>query len=154
VSPQLIAVYAGLALLGGLIVCDGGRDWRLRLAAIVTVPLLSFALWQAAQPPKGWPARVPVPESATFLWGVIREPQAGDAGRVFVWLDVGGDRPRAFSLPYSRQLHKKVQTAMDATKHGHTIAVTRPRRGRGQQRGGAMRFYPHPPIALPRKHGR
>ena len=156
-SVELLAVYAGLTLVAGLLIAERGYRWKLRIIAIVVAPLLAFALWQAAQPPHGWPTSQPVPKSADFLWGDIREPQAGDPGRIFIWLDVGVAQPRAFSLPYTRRLHQQVQAAMDATKHGHTIAVSRPaknagRRGHGQ-RGGSIHFYPHPPIQLPRKEG-
>ena len=154
-SPELLAVYAGVALIAGLFLADRGRDWRVRLVAIVAAPLLAFALWQAAQPPQGWPTGHPIPRSAGFLWGVIREPQTGDPGRIYVWLDVGADRPRAFSLPYTRRLHRQVQAAVDATKHGHSITVTRPH-GHGHvrrdgQHSSALRFYPHPPVRLPAK---
>ena len=154
-SVELLTVYAGLTLLTGLFIAGGGRDLRIRIVGIVVTPLLAFALWQAAQPPKGWPTSAPVQKSATFLWGVIREPQTDDPGRIFVWLDVGGTQPRAYSLPYTRQLHRRVQAAMNATKHGHSIAVSRPRRGGQGRRDGqhstVLRFYPHPPIQLPVK---
>ena len=150
-TAELLAVYAGLALLAGLLI-SGRADWRLRLVAIVVVPLLAFALWRAAQPPKGWPTTNHQPVTASFLWGDIREPAAGDPGRIFIWLDVGASQPRAFSLPYTRQLHKQVQAAMNATKHGHTIAVSR-MHGHGGQRSASLHFYPHPPVQLPRKEG-
>lgn len=157
----LLAVYVGLALLGTLLVTSGTQDWRLRLVVIVTVPVLSFALWQAAQPPLGWPTSHKQPQQAGFLWGVIREPdpQTNDPGRIFLWLDVGTNQPRAFALPYTRQLHRQVQAAMDAVKHGTPVAVSvrpgRPgHRPKGQgQRGAALRFYRHPPVVLPAKQG-
>lgn len=152
-TVELLAVYTGLALLGGLLVVDGGRDWRLRGAAIVVAPLLAFALWQAAQPPRGWPTTARTPRQATFLWGAIREPdpQTGDPGRVFIWADIGSPQPRAYSLPYTRRLHRQVQAAIGQTKHGHTVTVTRQQAGRRGQRIDRLRFYPHPPVRLPAK---
>jgi hypothetical protein len=161
VSALLLLVYAGIATLGGLLLTRRQPGWRTRAAVIVALPALSFALWQAAQPPQGWPTSGVQPREAGFLWGVIREPdpQTNDPGRIFLWLDTGASRPRAYSLPYTRQLHRQVQAALDATKKGRQIDVTRSggnRRsaGGGRQRGqhgSRLMFYPHPPFVLPPK---
>lgn len=154
-SVELVAVYAGLTLLAGLLIAEKGRDWRLRLVAIIVAPLLAFALWQAAQPPQGWPTSSRTPKAAVLLWGAIREPQSGDPGRIFIWLDVGAAEPRAFSLPYTRRLHKQLQAAMNATRHGHTVTVaSQPHPQAGRQNGQhspGIHFYPHPPAQLPAK---
>lgn len=156
-NPLLVIGYAGLVLAICWYFTGSRRDWRITLTLAVVLPALAFADWKAVQPPLGWPSRQPQPRQAGFLWGVIREPdpQASDRGRIFLWLDVGTDRPRAYSLPYTRQLHRQVQAAIDATKHGRTITVahvaTGHRPGHQGPAGGRLVFYQHPPVVLPAK---
>jgi hypothetical protein len=101
-----------------------------------------------------------LPLQASLVWARVDEPDpaASDPGRIYLWVDLGAAAPRAYSLPYSRRLHERVQHALAALRHGAPIAVARAaaagRHGaRGTHRavGGQLRFYPQPAVALPPK---
>jgi hypothetical protein len=163
-SAWLAAAYAVLALAFGWAIATGRGHWWSRLPFIVCAPALAIALWQAHLVPAGWPTTRHVPAQAGFLWADVHEPDPlhADPGHIYLWLDVGGPRPRAFTLPYSRRLHEQVEQAMRRVRRGLPVAVSRPRPRAGGPRGhagahgppaGVLRFYPHPPAFLPGKPG-
>lgn len=152
----LAAAYVVLLLaVAWLLAAQAG--WRLKLALIAAAPLLGFALWQASRPLEGWPAPLKPPAAARFEWGIVDEPDplTGDRGAIYLWLlPADAAKPRAYRLPYTRSLHRQVQAALDAQKHGRSTTVTRGQHGRkghadGQR--GPLRFYPAPPVSLPAK---
>jgi hypothetical protein len=165
VSAWLAAAYAALALgLGWMLA--GDRAWRWRAPYIVLAPAVAVALWLWRPNTAGWPTTARVPPHASLVWSVVREPDpsTSDRGRIYVWLDVGKDSPRAYSLPYSRALHKQVQGALNAVAHGRPVEVSgtvagrhRPRSGRagGRRATGGQRatlhFYSQPRLLLPPK---
>lgn len=158
-SAWLAAAYAALALgLGWMLA--GDRAWRWRAPYIVLAPAVAFALWLWRPDTAGWPTTARVPPHASLVWSVVREPDpnASDPGRIYVWLDVGQNSPRAFSLPYSRALHEQVQRALNAVKQGRPIEVSattgtqrRTGRGHGGGRRATLHFYSQPPVVLPPK---
>lgn len=143
------------ALLLWLLAAQRGR-WPVKLALIVAVPAFGFAIWHSADSLKGWPTGTKPPKTATFVWGVVVEPdpQTGDRGAIYLWL-AAGDTPRAYRLPYSRPLHKQVEQAKTLTKRGTTVAVARNHKTastHGQSRARSQfRFYRLPPSQPPRK---
>jgi hypothetical protein len=159
VSPWLAAAYAALAL-GLAWSLTGSAAWRRRLPYVVCAPPLALALWLGRSDPAGWPSTAKVPAHAQLVWAVVDEPEPAlsDPGHVYLWLDVGRAAPRAYVLPYTRQLHTQVQGALNAIKHGRSMGVGRPvttaaRRAKSMpgQRESPVRFYPHPAVLLPPK---
>jgi hypothetical protein len=158
-SAWLAAAYAVLALGLGWVLTSA-TAWKQRIPFIVAAPALALGLWLGRPDPTGWPSAAHIPAHASLQWAVVDEPDpaTSDPGRVYLWLDVGGAAPRAFSLPYSRSLHKQVQHALMSIQHGRPIAVARSHpAGRGGGRGttpghgGVVHFYRHPPVRLPPK---
>lgn len=158
-SAWLAAAYAVLAL-GLAWMLAGGASWKWRIPYIVAAPALALGLWLGKPDPRGWPTSAHVPAHATLEWAIVDEPDpvSADPGRIYLWLDVGGTSPRAYSLPYSRALHQQLQHALTQVKHGQSIAVgrtvTHARAGRHHGPSGprsVIRFYPHPPSRLPPK---
>ncbi len=151
----LAVAVGGLALLvaGSL----SGNRWPLWSRALLAASgvWLGFAVWQAAVPSGGWATHAKPPRQAAFLWGVIHEPDptTHDPGTICLWL--AEPQPRAHCLPYTRLLHRKVQTAVDAVKHGQRVGVktvAHPRSGAaGDSHGGRYVFYKLPPPRLPTK---
>jgi hypothetical protein len=158
VSPWLAASYAALAL-GLAWSLTGSASWRRRVPYIVCAPTLALALWVGRADPAGWPSSAGVPAHAQLVWADVVEPDpaVSDPGHVYLWLDVGSAAPRAYVLPYTRQLHRQVQRALRSVRRGEPIAVGRPARTHGRSRhtsganDGAVRFYPHPQVVLPAK---
>lgn len=158
-SGWLAAAYAALAVGFGWSLARGA-GWRQRALYAVCAPLVALGLWLGRPDPAGWPSRAAVPELASLVWARVDEPNpaASDPGRIYLWVDLGAAAPRAYSLPYSRRLHERVQHALAALRHGAPIAVARtaaPRRhgahGMRGTGGGQLRFYPQPAVALPPK---
>jgi hypothetical protein len=136
-----------------------GHRERERAAARSSAPPLAFALWLGKPDPAGWPSAASFPKGAQLVWAQVDEPDpaASDPGHVYLRLDVGATAPRAYSLPYSRQLHEQVMRALKAVKQGRPMGVARvAHRGtRGQPVPGShrmqVRFSEHPPVVLPPK---
>jgi len=78
---------------------------------------------------KGWPTDVEMPAKSRVIWLTIVEPNANDPGAFYIWCDTKPDNkqsainllnpykrfnytghvePRAYKLPYDRELHKKI----------------------------------------------
>jgi hypothetical protein len=158
-SPWLATAYCALALgLGWLLA--GGRRWRAKAVYVVCAPALALALWLGRPDPTGWPSRAAVPANAQLVSALVDEPDptSGDPGRIYLWLELGTAAPRAFSLPYSRSLHERVQRALAAVRHGMPVGIVHAAAAgahgsAGQGRHAPLRFYPHPPVRLPPKAG-
>jgi hypothetical protein len=167
VSAWLAAAYAVLALgFGWAITAQSG--WRRRIPFIVCAPALAVALWLDRPTAAGWPTTAGIPRQAALVSAVVREPDPAraDAGRIYLWLDAGTGEPRAYSLPYSRALHRAVQHALTRLERGAPVSVGRAPRRRTQAKTrtraatsgatrspGGVRFYRHPAVLLPPKAG-
>lgn len=156
-SAWLAAAYAVLALGFGWLLA-GGTPWKLRAPFIVAAPALALGLWLGRPDTSGWPSAAHIPAHSALQWAVIDEPDpaTADPGHVYLWLDVGGAAPRAFTLPYSRPLHEQVQRALRSIQHGRSMAVARSvpgaRRSKSSSgQGGSVHFYRHPVVRLPPK---
>lgn len=146
----LAIVYVALAVLAASVVAGVRAPFSVRLLVVAAAPAVAFAVWQAAQPPTGWPATAKPPKDAAFVWASIREPDrvTQDAGEIDLWLTPpDAARPRSYRLPYTRQLHQQAQQAMEATRGGVRLRV---RLRRDQTRIRFM-FYREPPVRLPTK---
>lgn len=155
----LAVVLAGLAVLTAAAV--SGHRWPLwaRVPLVAAAPWLAFAAFQLSRPESGWPTSPPLPAGSALAWGIVDEPDAltHDPGHIDIWaIPPGSARPRAYRFPYTRQLHKQLQQALNAVKRGEPVAVRKPGRPRGRQHaggstGGRLVFYRMPPPALPAK---
>lgn len=150
----LAVIFFGLAAIWLALITGNHLPFVVRAVAIYLVPWLAFAIWQAAQPPTGWPTSAKPPKSARFVAGTVREPNEveHDLGEIDLWLVPadGPGQPRAYRLPYSRQLHEQIVAAMRAAKEGDPVGV----RKLGQRHGPRVRFvfYRFPPPQSPAKH--
>jgi hypothetical protein len=159
-SPWLAAAYGALAL-GLAWTLTSGPSWRRRVPYIVCAPALAFALWLDRPDTAGWPSRARTPDHANLVWATVDEPNPAlsDPGRIYLWLDVGASAPRAYSVPYSRQLQQRLQRALQAVKGRRPVqlarAATPPTRGRGHSHGSqqsnSLRFRPGRAAQLPTK---
>ena len=160
-SAWLAAAYAMLTL-GLAWALIGGGGWKRRIPYIVCAPALGIALWLDRPNPAGWPTTGKVPGNASLVSAVVDapDPATSDPGRIYLWLDDGSGRPRAYALPYSRALHERVQRALRTMQRGRQVSVGRAGRrapaGHGSARGShepgsVVRFYPTPPQVLPPK---
>src|SRR3989344_3675325 len=118
--PVAFIVVVALLLL---ILVDTKVRWQQKLALIVTVPLFSIAVWYSLSSYLGWTTTEKVPQKDFVMWGVVTEPNSStdDPGAIYLWLidpqlaqaessmlgyDPNPGEPRAYHLPYSRELHE------------------------------------------------
>lgn len=84
---------------------------------------LSYHTWQQAQ---GWPSHTQLPKRFLLHAAVIEEPNPKTIpkGRLFIWAsDLKGNRPadtpRAYSLPYSKEVHSTLEDALRNLRNGN-----------------------------------
>jgi hypothetical protein len=147
VTPLVLyaVAFAGLSTLGGFLLAATRVLFAARLGVALATPWLALAVWQAARPPIGWPESATPPRGAAFVDGFVRTPAAGDRGEIDLWLQPpGAIRPRAYKLPYSPELHRRVTAALGtvrATHGGVRLQVQSPHGGGGGPKGAhALRF--------------
>ena len=71
----------------------------------------------------GWPSTDALPERWVLLAAVIEEPSAKSKGALYIWvngIDNGKPvaQPRAFRLPYTKDLHALLNEGMKKTRQG------------------------------------
>ena len=151
----------GFVLLGGLllwfVIGSRGR-WWLKLPTIALTCLFTFAVWSALDSFSGWPTAQNPPANALLVASTVDEPRA-----IYVWLvpsDASGllryrpdqSEPRAYRLPYSRQLHEQVDRGTALAKQGRPVELQRMQGGgSGRRTRFRVRSYLFPPQSLPRK---
>lgn len=184
----VIAFIALFVLLLWLIINVHGK-WWLKLFAIVGTLSFCLVVWNALGSYLGWPASPPLPRKAIFIWAEIQEPdpRSGDPGAIYLWLVAIQQKesdspnplayfpeakdPRAYRLPYSRELHEALLKALWMRGRGRTVIMDDGegeasgdesdegdgaeggdgRGGEGQAPYRDRRFYELPPPKLPDK---
>ena len=118
-----------------------GPGFKLALAALC----LGFYLWHydALQRYLGWPGGGPLPARFELVASFTVEPdlKQDEDGGIYLWLrDLDGDStvPRAYRLPYFKQLHRKVGDTMRRQRLGERF-VGSPAKG-GERRQTRIEF--------------
>ncbi len=130
---SLALAYAFLLFLVSLAILKSEVAPGLKL---VVVPLcLGFYLWHynALQDYPGWPASTGIPDNFELISSITVEPNPGreDSGGIYIWVrDLESDQrlPRAFRLPYHKQLHRKVDDTLRRQQQGERF-IGKPRAG-------------------------
>ena len=115
-TPSILAialayVFLLFVALLAILKSDFGAGPKLMLAALCA----GFYLWhyQALQDYLGWPAGNALPQKFEMLGSLIVEPdlKRDEPGGIYLWVrDLERERliPRAYRLPYRKELHRKV----------------------------------------------
>ena len=106
----------------------------LKIAAILVTSLFYIVVFFATQHLLGWSAPVAMPERFQVLWTRVIEPNPsrGNPGAIHLWVEeldaanLPSGEPRAFRLPYTVELARRVSTAQEEIEQG------RPQGGRAQ----------------------
>lgn len=171
------------ALVCWLVIGTRGK-WSYKLPVMVLVPALGLAVWAAIGSYQGWPTPERMPDKVLLKWYDVHTPQkaTGDPGVIYIWAvpltqtDKPGileyrypqGAPRAYEMPYSRQLHETLHGVLGKLQHGRPVLLQRshpsgPHRGHpghGNRRGGSSghhseyKAYDLPSAPPPRKNGR
>lgn len=130
----------------------------------IKVILIAFAIWYGlalyyATPNfMGWPTIQSIPDGSRVLSVRIQEPDKNSSGAIYFWLNVRPVKrtitlaeildprkiflyysevePRAYKLPYSRELHKRIMKASgkkSKTPGGLMVIKRKGRKGKGKK---------------------
>ncbi len=139
-------IVAGFVILVGLLlwtVIFAKGPWLAKLILILLVPAFAVAVHRALDGYRGYPTKATIPTRAQLLASLVREPEPGDAGAIYLWL-LEDDRPRAYVIPYSRRMHVLLARAAAELQHGQTVRLQRISKN-------MFRRYRLPPAQPPRK---
>ena len=157
----MIPVIAiAFVLVSGLLlwfVIGSRGPWWLKLPAILATCLFTFAVWDALDSFSGWPTAETPPTRALLLGSSVDEPRA-----IYLWLMTPPARglldyrsretePRAYRVPYSRQLHEQVDRAAKLASKGEPVELRRTQTEGGHEARLVVRRYRFPATSLPRK---
>jgi hypothetical protein len=125
----LYAVFIGLAAVLGSIAVWAPRSLLIKAKSVVTVGLFIPVAYASLADLLGRPKPIDVEwanaqaDEATVLGAQLRE----DAG-IYLWLEMAGlDEPRAYVLPWNRELAQQLQDAQRAAaKTGDAVHMRRP----------------------------
>ncbi len=124
--PSILAIALAYAFLLFLLLLAVFKS-ELGAASKFTLVALcaGFYLWhyQALQDYLGWPAGNALPRKFEMVSSLIVEPdlKGDDPGAIYIWvrdLDSEGGVPRAYRLPYQKQLHGKVAETERKQRNG------------------------------------
>lgn len=109
--------------------------WLKGLLAL-SVTLFYFFANDAVHSMWGWPSVDHLPARFVLLSAVFDEPTAKRPGALYVWVNALQDgkpvaQPRAFVLPYSKDLHALLSEAMKKTRDGVSqVGSSEPKAGK------------------------
>lgn len=135
-TDSLLWLFVALLFLLGLALVASPWGRMRKLALVLAVTALYFHSDSVLQEVWGWPSRQALPERFVLLATVIEEPAKGREGALYVWVNAIEDgkpvaQPRAYRLPYSKDLHALLGEAMKKVRQGVSqMGSAVPRAGR------------------------
>jgi hypothetical protein len=192
-------IAMGFVLIAALIlwfIIGSKGHWGIKASMILLSLYFCLSVGFSIAGFMGWPTDDKLPSKFLLHWVVIQEPDVklGDEGSIYIWVRPinepgiehkewndyllsfydGKSRPRAYRMPYSRELHEQAQKAIDAISRGEGVGGingTDEKKGRGKESGkgkgsdkagdggrsltnnGGIEFHKLPPPKLPDKDG-
>ncbi len=128
-SFSVLALVCALALLW-----SRWPAW-LKLLLLVSVTGFYFFADEAVHGMWGWPSVDALPERFVLLAAVIEEPSAKSTGALYVWVNAlengkPAAQPRAYRLPYAKDLHALLNEGMKKARQGISqMGTAEPRTG-------------------------
>ena len=127
-----LAVLALLLLLALL-----ASRWPRWIKGLLVVGVTLFYFWsdETAHNLGGWPSADALPERFVLLAAVFEEPTNRHAGALYVWVNAIDNgkpaaQPRAYRLPYSKDLHALLNEGMKKARQGVSqMGTSEPKRG-------------------------
>ncbi len=118
----------------------------LKAMLICAVTLFYFIGYSALHAIWGLPSTDNLPERFVMLAAFVEEPVKNNPGALYVWVSEIEDgqesvlNPRAYKLPYSRELHTRIDKALERGRDGVSqMGTAKPKKKnlRGKGRGTA-----------------
>ena len=173
-NGAIIALTLGYVMQGLLLLSlnlNSSWTWPIKAVAIGTALPSFLVTFIALERMMGWPSGGNLPEDFQLHAAVVEEPESNEnqSGTIYLWLTPKADmakeaalsdadtRPRAFALPYSRELHHRIDAMKDALNDGKLVAGRyqqgSPWERRFGEQDGIIDLYSPPPPPLPSKDG-
>lgn len=111
--------------------------WPAWMKTLLVLGTAVFAFYadDAVHNLSGWPSADALPERWVLLAAVIEEPSAKSKGALYIWVN-GIDNgkpaamPRAYRLPYTKDLHSLLNEGMKKTRQGVSqVGTAEPKKG-------------------------
>lgn len=120
---SLVLSFAALAFVALLALLWSRWPAWLKGLLIVGVTLFYFFADDLVHGMWGWPSGDALPARFVLLAAVIDEPSAKRPGGLYVWVNALEDgkpsaQPRAYRLPYSKDLHALINESMKKAREG------------------------------------
>ena len=134
-TSGLLWLYVALLFVTALALLFSRWGRVAKLALVLAVTGLYFVADRGLADVWGWPAREPLPERFVLLAVVVEEPTKTSDGALYLWvngLDKGKPvrEPRAYRLPYTKDLHALLNEGMKKARQGVTqMGTAEPKRG-------------------------
>lgn len=179
---ELIAGYVVLAALLLSVNLWARVRWWIKAAVTVVVTVFFFITFISVETLLGWPTDQELPDRFELVYAKIVEPnqESQNPGAIYVWamalpgagpvdeddiqtpgaIDtraIAGRMPRAYRLPYSRGMHKKVFDARMKLMGGVPqigLKARKKRKSGETAQQSEIRFYDRPDPILPPKDPR
>ncbi len=122
-TTAVVLSFAALALLCVLALL--WSRWPMWLRALLVAGVTGFYFYADDQVHGmwGWPSADALPERFVLLAAVIEEPTAKSKGALYVWVNAlengkPSAQPRAYRLPYAKDLHALLNEGMKKVRQG------------------------------------
>jgi hypothetical protein len=148
-----VATYLVLFILACWLVIYVKGRWWLKLMVILALPAFGILDWRSRESGRGYPTWEAMPEKGQFHWAVVEEPdpQRNPNGAIYIWLlpfpgkgakpinplayEPPRGEPRAYRLPYSKELHQAVEGAKGKVRQGKIVIMDKNKKGQGGNDG-------------------
>lgn len=136
-----------------------GFGSKTKILISLILPFIYYLHWMGLQQSKGWPTDQSLPAKFELISADVVEPNQSKSieGNIHLWIRPGDDgAPRAYILPYSRDLHKRLfetkQRSAQGKRQMGVLSASDSREG-GSDVGGGMKlgFKNAPRRRLPAK---
>jgi hypothetical protein len=106
--------------------------WGVKAAAIIITTLFFGVSYASIAGLIGWPSEARLPEHFQLDWALVVEPDKlnGSPGSIYLWIEaldtdnLPAGTPRAFRVPYSRELADRIGHARERIEQGVEQAGT------------------------------
>lgn len=119
----VVLSFSVLLLLCALALLQSRWPAWMKALLVTGVAVFYFYADEAVHQLSGWPTTDALPERFALLAAVIEEPSSKSAGALYVWVNAiengkPGAQPRAFKLPYTKDLHSLLNEGMKKARQG------------------------------------
>src|SRR5205807_3227599 len=128
----IVASYIVIAVLLLSLSLAERWQWGIKAAAILITTAFFGVSYVSITDLIGWPAEARMPDHFQLHWATIVEPDKlnGLPGSIFLWVEalnqdnLPAGTPRAFRVPYSRELADRIGRAKERIEQGAEQAGT------------------------------